>query len=61
MAVMEMGEKNMKWGMTEINEWWDFPSGPVVKTSLLNAGDTGSISSQGTKILHANKFHNLGK
>ena len=53
MGVMEMGEKNMKWGMTEINEWQDFPSGPVVKTSLLNAGDTGSISSQGTKILRA--------
>ena len=46
-------EKNMKCGMTEINEWQDFPSDPVVKTSLLNAGDTGSISGQGTKSLHA--------
>ena len=27
----------------------DFPGGPVVKNPLCNAGDTGSISSQGTK------------
>ena len=32
---------------------WDFPGGPVVKNPPYNAGDTGSIPGQGTKILHA--------
>ena len=31
----------------------DFPGGPVVKNLPYNAGDTGSIPGQGTKILHA--------
>ena len=31
----------------------DFPDSPVVKTLPSNAGDTGSISGQRTKILHA--------
>ena len=31
----------------------DFPSGPVVKNSPCNAGDSGSIPGWGTKILHA--------
>ena len=31
----------------------DFPGGPVVKNLPSNAGDTGSISGQGTKIPHA--------
>ena len=31
----------------------DFPGGPVVKNSPCNAGETGSIPSQETKILHA--------
>ena len=31
----------------------DFPGGPVVKNPPSNAGDTGSISGQGTKIPHA--------
>ena len=31
----------------------DFPSGLVVKNSLCNAGDTGSIPGWGTTILHA--------
>ena len=29
---------------------WDFPGGPVVKTSLPNAGGAGSIQGQGVKI-----------
>ena len=29
--------------------FWDFPGGPVVKNPPSNAGDTGSIHSQGTK------------
>ena len=32
---------------------WDFPGGPVVKTLPSNAGDIGSIPSQGAKISHA--------
>ena len=32
---------------------WDFPSGPMVKNLLSNAGNTGSILGQGTKIPHA--------
>ena len=31
----------------------DFPGGPVVKNLPYNAGDMGSIHSQGTKIPHA--------
>ena len=31
----------------------DFPAGPVVKNPPYNAGDTGSIPGQGTKIPHA--------
>ena len=30
-----------------------FPGGPVVKNLPSNAGDSGSIPSQGTKISHA--------
>ena len=29
---------------------WDFPGGPVVKTSPSKAGGAGSIPGQGTKI-----------
>ena len=32
----------------------NFPGGPVVNNLPCNAGDTGSIPGQGTKILHAN-------
>ena len=32
---------------------WDFSDGPVVKNPPCNAGDTGSIPGQGTKIPHA--------
>ena len=32
---------------------WEFPSGPVVKNLPCNAGDSGSILSQETKIPHA--------
>ena len=31
----------------------DFPGGPVVKTSLSNAGDAGSIPGRGARIPHA--------
>lgn len=31
---------------------WDFPSGPVVKTSLSNAEGAGSISGWGARIPH---------
>ena len=39
--------------MHEDNKSRDFPGGPVVKNLLSNAGDTGSIPGQGTKIPHA--------
>ena len=32
---------------------WDVPGSPVVKSLPSNAGDTGSIPGQGTKIPHA--------
>ena len=32
---------------------WDFPGGPMVKTSPSNAGGAGSIPGQGAKIPHA--------
>ena len=32
---------------------WNFPGGPGVKNPPSNAGDTGSIPGQGTKIPHA--------
>ena len=32
---------------------WVFPGGPAVENLSSNAGDVGSISGQGTKILHA--------
>ena len=31
----------------------DFPGGPVVKNLTYNAGDSGSIPGQGTKVPHA--------
>ena len=36
----------------------DFPGGPVVKTSLSNAGGVGLIPGQGTKIPHASQPKN---
>ena len=33
--------------------YWDFPGGPVVKTSLPNAGGASSIPGQGAEIPHA--------
>ena len=35
----------------------DFPGGPVVKNLPSNAGDTGSVSGQGTKIPHASLYN----
>ena len=37
---------------------WDFPGGPVVKTSPSNAGDEGSIPGRGAKIPHASQPRN---
>ena len=33
--------------------YWDFPGGPLVKDLPSNAGDTGLMPDQGTKIPHA--------
>ena len=38
---------------TKIKIVRDFPGGPVVKNLPSNAGNTGSIPGQGTKIPHA--------
>ena len=38
-------------------EHWDFPASPVVKNLPSNAGGTGLILCQGTKILHAMYHH----
>ena len=35
------------------SQLWDFPGGPVVKTSPSNAGGASSSSGQGAKIPHA--------
>ena len=49
-----MKEGKMKEGKGgAITVYRDFPSGPVVKTHIDNAGGTDSIPSQGTKIPHA--------
>ena len=34
---------------------WDFPGGPVVKTSPSNVGGVGLIPGQGAKIPHASQ------
>ena len=34
---------------------WDFPGGPVVKTSPSNTGGMGSVPCQGAKIPHASR------
>ena len=39
----------------KITKRWDLPGGPVDKNLYSNAVDTGSITSQGTKILHVRK------
>ena len=39
----------------------DVPGGPVVKNSPCNAGETGSIPSQETKILHATGYQKKRK
>ena len=41
--------------MLKIEDYWDFPGGPVVKTLLSSAGGVGSIPSQGAKIPHASQ------
>ena len=44
--------------MTAEEEGRDFPGGPVVKNLPSNAGDTGLIPGQGTKI---HKLHSAAK
>ena len=39
--------------MSAEEEGRDFPGGPVVKSLPSNAGDTGLIPGQGTKVPHA--------
>ena len=39
-------------GHTQKHTERDFPGGPVLKNPPCNAGDTGSIPGQGTKIPH---------
>ena len=41
-------------------ENWDFPGSPVDKNPHSNVGDTGLISSQGTKIPHGVEQLSLG-
>ena len=40
---------------SKISHSGDLPGGPMVKNSLFNAEDSGWISGQGTKILHASE------
>ena len=40
------------WALTE-SPMEDFPGGPVAQNPPCNAGDTGLICGQGTKISHA--------
>ena len=40
------------------NGAWDFPGGPVVKTSPSNAGGAGLIPGWGAKIPHASQPEN---
>ena len=42
---------------------WDFPGGPVVKTSPSHAGVMDSITGQGAKVPHASppKIQNIKK
>ena len=39
--------------------FWGFPGGPVIENLPLNAGDSGLIPGQGTKILTAERQLNL--
>ena len=43
---------SLRLGVGEKLSLEDFPSGPVIKNPLYNAGDAGLILDQGTKILH---------
>ena len=47
--------RSCQFGRVKDKMWWgrDFPGGPVVKNPPSNAGDTGSIPGEGTKIPHA--------
>ena len=43
---------------TYLNSYWDFPGGPVVKTSPSNAGGAGLIPGQEAKIPYASQPKN---
>ena len=50
-----------QWSVQDLDykrERWDFPGGPVVKTSPSNAGGAGSIPGRGAKIPHASRPKN---
>ena len=46
------------WQNTQIRMEWDFPSGPVIKTSSFNVRREGSIPGQQTKISYASRPKN---
>ena len=43
----------MEFSAIRMNELWDFPGGPVVKTLPSSVGGAGLIPGQGAKIPHA--------
>ena len=50
-------ERGESWGnLGRKKEGRDFPGGPVVKNLPSNAGDTGLIPGQGSKIPHAKQL-----
>ena len=49
----EFGDDSKEMKTNQIQNEGDFLVGPVVKIPPSNAGDTGSIPGQGTKIPHA--------
>ena len=46
------------WQNTPISMEWDFPSGPVIKTSPFNVRCEGSIPGQQAKISYASRPKN---
>ena len=53
-------EEKRRWHTEEgsLQDVWDFPGGPVVKTSPSSVGGAGSIAGQGAKIPHASRPKN---
>ena len=44
---------SLQMSILRMNNFWDFPGRPVVKNPPCNAGDSGLIPGQGTKVTHA--------